>query len=58
MSVGGPAISGRSSVIYPTVKSRVALDLPGIPDAMGSRLRFSPTSTTEKIPTGLATGRR
>ena len=57
MSVGGPAISGRSSVISPTVKSRAALDPPGILDAMGSRLRFSPTSTTE-IPTGLAMGRR
>ena len=57
MSVGGPAISGRSSVISPTVKSMVALDPPGIPDAMESRLRFSPTSATE-IPTGLAMGRR
>ena len=53
----GPAISGPSSVISPTVKSMATLDPTGIPDAMGSRLRFSPTFATE-IPTGPAMGRR
>ena len=41
----------------PTVKSMAGPDPTGIPDAMGSRLRFSPTSATE-IPTSLAMGCR
>ncbi len=42
LSVGGPAISARSSVISPAVKSIAALDLTGNADAMRSRLRSSP----------------
>ena len=41
LSVGGPAISARSSVISPAVKSIAALDLTGNADAMRSRLRSS-----------------
>ena len=40
--VGGPAISARSSVISPAVKSIAALDPTGNADAMRSRLRSSP----------------
>ena len=42
LSVGGPAISARSSVISPAVKSIAALDPTGNADAMRSRLRSSP----------------
>ena len=42
LSVGGPAISARSRVISPAVKSIAALDLTGNADAMRSRLRSSP----------------
>ena len=41
LSVGGPTISARSSVISPAVKSVAALDSTGNADAMGSRLRSS-----------------
>ena len=42
LSVGGPAISARSSVISPAVNSIAALDPTGNADAMRSRLRSSP----------------
>ena len=42
LSIGGPTISARGSVISPAVKSMAALDPTGNADAMGSRLRSSP----------------